>query len=186
MTPQQSLSSRPSWLPLAATAGYAGLLVVLIYLTCSSVQNILERRAVLATSAEALAQLEGRRASSKAVNGKDGPPTSGSPFLEGPTVTVAGAALLQHVASAVSRAGGNVLSSQVEFEGTRFKTGFIEVAVASEVEQPALQRLLYDLEAGMPYLFVDQLTAQASESSMDSQGRIRVELRVSGQWRGGQ
>ena len=29
-----------------------------------------------------------------------------------------------------------------------------------EIEQPQLQQLLYDLEAGMPFLFVDQLVVQ--------------------------
>jgi general secretion pathway protein M len=184
MNIEQSLDAKPSWLPLVATAGYVGLVIVLAYLACSSVADIFDRRAALAASSTTLAQLEGRRALSRVAGVADGPPT-GSPFLEGPTVTVAAADLLQHVASAINRAGGNVLSSQVELEGAQSKAGFIGVTVASEIEQPALQRLLYDLEAGMPHLFVDQLTAQALESFAESRGRVRVELRVSGQWQGG-
>jgi general secretion pathway protein M len=180
MSIDQSLSSKQSWFPVAAAAGYAGLVVALIYFVCSSMTDVLDRRAALAASTEILAQLEGRRPlSPNAAGATDGPPT-GSPFLEGPTVTVAGAALLQRVASAVNRAGGNVLSSQVEFEGTQSKAGFVGVTATCEVEQPALQQLLYDFEAGMPYLFIDQLAAQASES----QGRMRVVLTVTGQWQG--
>ena len=37
----------------------------------------------------------------------------------------------------------------------------ISLMASCEIEQPALQQLLYDLEAGMPFLFVDQLVAQA-------------------------
>jgi general secretion pathway protein N len=86
---------------------------------------------------------------------------SGSPVLEGATVTVAGAALLRRVSEAVTRVDGNVLSSQVDLQGAQAKSGLIAVIISCEVDQPALQRLLYDLEAGMPFLFIDQLSAQA-------------------------
>lgn len=180
MSIDQSLGSKPPWLPLAATAGYASLVIVLVYLTCSAMADILDRRAVLAASTETLAQLEGRRPLSPNAAGViDGPP-AGSPFLEGPTVTVAGASLLQRLAGAVNQVGGSVLSSQVDFEGIQSRAGFVGVTATCEVEQPALQQLLYDLEAGMPYLFIDQLATQASES----QGRLRVVLTVTGQWQG--
>ena len=53
------------------------------------------------------------------------------------------------------------------------------------MEQPALQKLLYDLEVGMPFLFVDQLDVQVPQTTAQSEGvtgRIRVVLGVSGQW----
>ena len=49
---------------------------------------------------------------------------TGSPFLEGQTLTVAGAALLQRVADAVTKVGGNVLSSQVDVQGVQAKDGY--------------------------------------------------------------
>jgi general secretion pathway protein M len=55
------------------------------------------------------------------------------------------------------------------------------------MEQPALQKLLYDLEAGMPFLFVDQLDVQVPQTTAareSSTGRVRVVLGVSGQWQG--
>jgi general secretion pathway protein M len=184
MNIEQSLGNKQSWLPVAATVGYAGLVIALVYLACGSIADIFERRAALAASVETLAQLEGRRPlSPRTAGAADGPPT-GSPFLEGPTMTVAGAALLQRIADAVTRAGGTVLSSQVEFSGSQSRAGFVGVTATCEVDQPALQQLLYGLEAGMPYLFVDQLAAQASEPSAESHGRMRVMLTVSGQWQG--
>jgi general secretion pathway protein M len=138
----------------------------------------------VAASADILEQLQGRRASTSNVAASGLP--AGSPFLEGPTVTVAGAALLQRVAAAVNRVGGNILSSHVELEGMQSRVGFVVVTASCELEQPALQQLLYDLEAGMPYLFVDQLVAQAPTASVGSQqGRMRVLLTVYGQWQGG-
>ena len=54
-------------------------------------------------------------------------------------------------------------------------------AIASfELEQPALQQLLYDIEAGMPFLYVDQL----SVAPKNEEGRMRVLLTASGLWRG--
>ena len=89
---------------------------------------------------------------------------TGSPFLEGQTLTVAGAALLQRVADAVTKVGGNVLSSQVDVQGVQAKDGYVSVLASCEVEQAAMQRLLYDLEAGMPFLFIEQFVAQSPQT----------------------
>jgi general secretion pathway protein M len=63
------------------------------------------------------------------------------------------------------------------------------VLASCEVEQAAMQRLLYDLEAGMPYLFIEQFVAQAPQASQTPQaqgsGRMRVLLAVAGRWEGG-
>jgi len=51
--------------------------------------------------------------------------------------------------------------------------------------RPALPRLLYELEAGLPFLFVDRLAVQAPIALSTSQeGRLRVLLAVSGRWEG--
>jgi general secretion pathway protein M len=105
-------------------------------------------------------------------------------LLEGPTVTVAGASLLQRVTDAVTKAGGNILSSQVELQGVQSKAGYIGVIASCELDQPSLQKLLYDLEVGFPFLFVEQLVAQAPVASAHQEGRMRILLSVSGQWQG--
>jgi general secretion pathway protein M len=54
-----------------------------------------------------------------------------------------------------------------------------------EIDQTELQKLLYDLEAGMPFLFVDQLVVQAPLASAGAGGgRLRILLAVSAQWPG--
>jgi general secretion pathway protein M len=167
--------------PHAAAIGYAGLIAVLSFVVWGSVGDIMEQRRAVAASTDILNQIEGR---SPTRSGGDIAVT-GSPFLEGPSVTVAGAALLQRVAGAVTRVGGNVLSSQVELQGPPAKTGFVSVTASCEFEQPALQQLLYDLEAGMPFTFVDQLVVQApATSSSTPGGKLRVLLGVSAQWQG--
>ena len=130
-----------------------------------------------------LAQLEGRQPRGKTPAG-DGAAANGSPFLEGQTITVAGAALQQRVNASVAAAGGSVLSTQIELEGPQAKDGFVTLTANVEVGQQALQTLLYDLEAGMPYLFVDTIGIQSPQASGESgTARMRVVLGVTGQWR---
>jgi general secretion pathway protein M len=169
--------------PIVAAVAYAGLVFVLVFLMVTSIVDILGQRAAVASSAAMLEQLEGRRAAATGRRPADVPMPSGSAFLEGATVTIAGAALLQRVAAAVTKLGGNVLSSQLDLQGTQAKAGFVSMVASCEIDQPALQPLIYDLEAGMPFLFIDQLAVQAPITS-SGEGKLRVLLAVSGQWQG--
>jgi len=163
------LLSRP---PLAL-ACYLGMMILLVFVIGSSISDRLSQRAEVAAGSA-------RRGQVAATTGP-----AGSPFLEGATVTVAGAALLQHVTSAVTRLGGNVLSSQVDLQGTQSKNGFLTIIANCDIDQSGLQHLLYDIEAGMPFLFVDQLSVQAPAGFTSSgEGKLRVLLAVSGQWQG--
>jgi general secretion pathway protein M len=169
--------------PIVAALAYAGLVGVLAVIVISSIVDVLGQRAAVAASAEMLAQLEGRRPAASGGRTADVRMPSGSAFLEGATVTIAGAALLQRVAGAVTKLGGNVLSSQLDLQGTQAKAGFVSMVASCEIDQPALQPLIYDLEAGMPFLFVDQLAVQAPTVT-SGEGRLRIVLAVSGQWQG--
>jgi general secretion pathway protein M len=168
--------------PIVAGAAYAGLVAMLLAIAASSLIDLFNQRASVVAAAAMLEQLEGRKPlSADQRSGESGAP-SGSVFLEGGTVTVAGAALLQRVAAAVTKAGGNVLSSQLDVQGgPNAKAGFVSMVANCELEQSALQSLLYDLEAGMPFLFVDQLDIQVPTAG---EGRLRFLLGVSGQWQG--
>jgi len=171
--------------PLAGAACFAAIMALLLFTIISSLSDVLSRRAEVTASAAMLEQFEGRRpATTRGGAGSVGAP-SGSPFLEGATVTVAGAALLQRVTAAVAKLGGSVLSSQVDLQGTEAKAGFLSVIASCEIDQPGLQQLLYDVEAGMPFLFIDQLVVQAPSSiGSSTEGKLRVLLTVSGQWKG--
>jgi general secretion pathway protein M len=169
--------------PIGAATGYAALVIVLLAVAASSVIDLLSRRASVAATAAMLEQLEGRKPSASGGRPGDAGMPQGSVFLEGTTVTVAGAALLQRVAAAVTKVGGNVLSSQPDVQGgPHAKAGFVSMVANCELDRSALQPLLYDLEAGMPFLFVDQLDVQAATASGD--GKLRFLLGVSGQWQG--
>ena len=185
MTSRYPLIRRLARHPAVAVACYVGLVLALTFTTWAAVADIHQRQAAIAAAKDLLGQIEGRRTSTGGPEAAAGPIPTGSPFLEGQTVTVAGAAILQRVASAVRRYGGNVLSSQVELEGTQAKGGLVGVTLSCELDQPELQRLLYDLEAGMPFLFVNQLAIQVGQGNSGAEGgRLRVLLGVSGQWQG--
>ena len=150
--------------PLAAAACFAAVIALLLFAIVSSLSDVLSQRAEVNASTVMLEQFEGRHATaSHNEPGSVGAPT-GSPFLECATVTVAGAALLQRVTAAVTKIVGSVLSSQVDLQGTEAKAGFLSVIASCEIDQPGLQQLLYDVEAGMPFLFIDQLVVQAPSS----------------------
>jgi len=166
---------------LAATS-YIALMGVLLATIWIALSTISERRVTVLAAETLLAQLEGN----SAFAGKDGRSPLGaapaaSSFLEGPTVTVAGAALLQRIGGAINRIGGNVLSSQVDLQKTDSKDGWVGLVVSCEIDEGALQKLLYDVEAGMPFLFIDQLVAQAPVVGVE-RSRMRLLLTVSGQW----
>ena len=144
--------------PLVATASYLGLFVLLLFVVISSLSDLIGLRSDVAAAAGMLEQLEGR-SRAKTAPGEAAMPT-GSAYLEGATVTVAGATLLQRVSGAVIKAGGNVLSTQLDVPNAPAKAGFISMVASSEIEQAQLQQVLYDLEAGMPFLFIDQLVVQ--------------------------
>ena len=170
--------------PLGAAIGYLAVVVACVAATLLTITDVLDRRAAVAATADILSQLEGRKPATIA-GANSSAIMTGSPVLEGPTVTVAGANLLQRVAGAVTRFGGNIVSSQVDLQGPQAKDGFVVVSISCEIAQTAMQQLLYDLESGMPFLFVDQLLAQAPAAESNALGgKMRVLISVSGQWQG--
>jgi general secretion pathway protein M len=168
--------------PALAALLYAAIVSTLAVASWSALSDIYDRHVTLAAASDMLARIEGHGKASSAAASSPGSP-SDSPFLQGPTVTVAGAALQQRVTDAVTKLGGSVLSSQVDLQGAQAKEGFVTLTTSCEVDQPALQRLLYDLESGMPFLFVDQLVVQAAQPGAGrDEARMRLLLSISGQW----
>lgn len=188
MTAGSSMSRSIGRSPLIAITLYMCVVGAFIAIAAIAISVMVDRQRTLARTSELLDQLQGRRAPRSSVTSSREAEHPGSPFLEGPTVTVAGATLLQRVAGAVTSVGGTIQSSQVDLLGTQAKDGFVGLLVSCEMEQAALQKLLYDLEVGMPYLFVDQLDVQVPQTTTANEtgaGKIRVVLGVSGQWQGG-
>ena len=156
---------------------YVALVVICCLTTLSILTDLVDRYRVRNASLEMLSRLEGR----DQILSKDGGPR-GSPFLEGQTLTTASATLLQRITSIISNAGGTVVSSEMVQRGTQAKDGYVTAITNCELEQETLQKVLYEIEAGLPFLFIDQLQVQAPLEGQS--GRLRVVLGVTGLWTG--
>lgn len=170
--------------PSIAALVYAVLVLVLIAATVLPLKGVLDQRAAVASLGDTLMRLDASSPAAAHPETAGDTAMEGSAFLEGSTETIAGAALLQRVVGAVNRHGGSVSSSQLDLQGTQAKDGFISVVANFDVEQPALQQVVYDLEAGMPFLFVDELVVQGPSPAATSSGKLHVLVSVSGQWQG--
>jgi general secretion pathway protein M len=180
MISMQKIQALLGRFPIAAVAAYVVVIALFLFATIGTAFDIWERRNAAGAASEILDRLEARgpeRAPAARAN-VNVPP--GSPFLEGGSASLAGAALLQRLATATKRVNGNTLSSQVDLLGPKSKSGFITATSSFEIDPIQLQPLLYDLESGMPFLFVDELVIQAPSASTQG-GKLRVILGVSGQ-----
>jgi general secretion pathway protein M len=177
--------------PLAAYIGrhstlaaviYLALLALLIATTSLMVVGLSESYGERNASLDRLTRLEGHETHSNSdlPSGVEAWPP-GSPVLEGSTVTIAGAALLQRVSSAITRANGSLDSSELEGPQPEAKDKLLRATATFEIAQPALQNVLFDIEGGMPFLFIEQLFV----NPVSEDGRkVRVVARVSGRWSG--
>ena len=105
-------------------------------------------------------------------------------WLTAKTIGLAGATLQDRVETAARKAGAKVLSSRVDLSpdagAARGGVGYVG---EFELEGPALQALLYDLEAGAPLIFVDALAVQAPPPASGPEGVLRATVGVTGPWR---
>ena len=106
-------------------------------------------------------------------------------FVGGASETIASAELLQRVTGAIAKANGTILSSEAGDQSARRKNGVLKASAIFEINQVDLQRVLFDLEAGLPFLIIDRLNIDAQEPSGPNV-RLRVVMEISGSWRGQQ
>jgi len=178
--PSRSSGRRQALAALAYVVVVAGLCGAAFSLA----SGLADRSSAVTSAEERLAELAARARPGPTPPASSDALSAGSPFLEGQAITIAGAALQQRVDAAVAKAGGVVVSSQIALDGPDAKDGFVNLSENVEIAQPALQSLLYDLEAGMPYLYVDTLGVQSPEAFGEAEtARMRVVLGVTGQWR---
>jgi general secretion pathway protein M len=181
MNTSLSLGKYLSHYPAIAVIVYIAAVMASALVACSSLFDIYDRYHALAAAGDMLARMEQHKSELGAAPADASP--GESPFLEGRTLTIAGAALQQRLTSAVAKLGGNVQSLQVDLHGAQSVNGVVSLIASFEIDQPALQGLLYELESGKPFLFIDQLVVQAPNTGAAAQAaRLRVLLTLSGRW----
>lgn len=176
------LSSRQSRNALLAALAFAMVFAVLLSIGVGACASLWQSWSEYSSAQDNLDRLRAR----KGLAGLrfTAPPPAGSAYLEGQTSTIAGATLQQRIGAIVTESGGAVVSSELDLREAGADGGRIVLVVACDIEQTALQRVLYDIEAGMPVLTVDRLSAQTAPGDEKSPvPRLRAQFSVSGVWR---
>lgn len=111
-------------------------------------------------------------------------------YLDGGNETLVAAALQERLKAAVAETGGRLNSTQVLTGTGQGKTRRVAVRGQMQLNIAALQRVLYALEAGSPYLFIDNLDVRPmvgarGPQSTDGDGLLDVHFDVYGYMRSG-
>jgi general secretion pathway protein M len=164
--------------------------LALLVLTCLSVTGLLVRMrsdagAELAERREILSRLQTRL---RADNGRSkalAPPTA---FLDAPTKAIASAQLQAYLTKLAELQNAALMSSGGEAAKRDEPSDTVRLQASLEMSLKALQAMLYQLESGTPYVFVDGLTVQlasASAGHVIDDPVLRATLSLRAFWRGG-
>ena len=164
------------------------MLTLLLVLCAALVQYAMQERAdaarELGERQEMVAQLEARvRANGPGRSLALAPATA---FLEAPTQGLAGAQLQAYVAQTASAQQAGLVSSGLEPTKREDTPDTIRLQATVEVSLAALQAMLYRLESGTPYVFVEALTIQPGASAAGRPPEdplLRATLSVRAVWR---
>jgi general secretion pathway protein M len=115
---------------------------------------------------------------------------TGAGYLEGQNETLITAALQERLKDVVAQTGGRLNSTQVLANTEHTTTHRVAVRGHMQMNLVALQHVLYTLESGTPYLFIDNLDIQPmigarAQQTPDTDALLDVHLDVYGYMRGG-
>jgi general secretion pathway protein M len=108
-------------------------------------------------------------------------------FLKGVSGSITQAELLKNISNRIASEAGVMISSSIDDAslGTPGKDHPIRIRTEFRMSNDHLQRLLYKIESGIPYLFVDNLVLRPA-SEPGSRDLLHAQMTVYGQWRGRQ
>jgi general secretion pathway protein M len=115
---------------------------------------------------------------------------TGAGYLDGRNETLVAAALQERLKGAVVQTGGRLTSTQVLASTEKGQTRRVVVRGQMQMSIAALQRVLYTLESGSPYLFIDNLDVRPilgsrAPGTADSDALLDVHFDVYGYMRSG-
>ena len=106
-----------------------------------------------------------------------------SVFLPGETPAIAGAALQRLVTSTIATAGGRVTESEISAVEAEDDPGRVELRASFDTEIVGLQKILYELERGMPVLLLRTLDVQSGDVTLgEPSPALRVVMEIAGRW----
>jgi len=103
-------------------------------------------------------------------------------YFSAESPSLANAKLLQDLKSSIVNAQGDIRSTEIN---DRPRPGEVKATAKFEISEQNLQKVLYDLEAGAPFLFIDNLAISASSSEGRPSNHLIATISVSALWRSG-
>lgn len=174
---------------LIALAAAALILVLCLTAVTLSLQVRSEAYAELGEKMDALALLESRvGGGAKARGPVRNPAAPATAFLTTSTQGLAGAELQAYLAQLASAQNAEVVSSGVQPTGRDDAPETIRLQATLTATIGSLQTLLYQLETGTPYVFVDSVAVQLPNAGVAGARQdpvLRVTLGIRALWRKG-
>jgi general secretion pathway protein M len=99
-------------------------------------------------------------------------------FLEAPTSGLASAQVEAYLARLVAMHDGSLISSSVLLGGRGDAASAIRIQATIDISYNDLQGLLFGLETGVPYVFVDAMTLQTASNSEATTMHVTLTLRA--------
>ena len=138
---------------------------------------------------ETLSQLTARARSAADARARTTTAAPAAAYLDAGTTGLAAAQLQAYLSQVAAAQQAIVISYGVEPARREDSPDAIRVQATLEVNQKSVQGLLYQLESGTPYVFVDSLAVQ-TPSTTDQRGaqedpKLRLTLNLRALWRRG-
>ena len=173
---------------LISIGALGALLVVCASVIGFPLQARLDTGRELDARSRTLSQLEARVKARNEARPRSGSVAPAAAFISASTQGLAGAQLQAYLQQTADAQHATVVSSGVEPAKHEDGRGSIRLQATLDLNAKALQALLYQLESGTPYVFVDALAVQlpgvggqrASEDPL-----LRVTLGLRAVWRRG-
>ena len=148
---------------LLSLGALGALLVVCVSVLGFSLQARFDAAQELDTRSKALSQLEARLAARNA-RPKSEAVAPAAAFLSAPTQGLAGAQFEAYLQQMAATQHATVISSGIDPTRHEDRPDAIRLQATLDMTLEGLQRMLYQLESGTPYVFVDSLSVQVPGS----------------------
>jgi general secretion pathway protein M len=184
MSVQLSLSRQA----LVAVAAFIGLLVTIIVWGGVSLVTLRDLQTEFETKSETLDILKRQPVPQLSRGENAGQTAARAAVISASTETVAASELHKAILASLDRAGGTVHSIQAEATTDVTDEGLrrLNAQVTFDGSISALQKVLFDLETSIPFIFVDSLlvqpTATATSDTKPAE-MLRVSLVASSYWK---
>jgi len=177
--------SRQSFLAVAAFFGllFAVVLWGAIYLVAAR-----DLQAEFDTKVQTLAVLKRQMQPNRSGAGNTPRSSETAPVISAPTETVAASQLHKTILASLAKAGGSVHSIQAEATTDVTEDGLrrLNAQITFDGSIGALQKVLFDLETAIPFIFVDSLLVQPTATPAPGTkigDALRVTLVTSSYWK---